>query len=86
MTPSVPLGHVSGTTSGTLVSFVRNPSTGKLTLEQTLKYEDSDLKGLNGANGIAESPDGRFLYVTGEHAGSVTVLKRVSAEGANRRK
>ncbi|MEO2014633.1 MAG: beta-propeller fold lactonase family protein [Fuerstiella sp.] len=72
--------YVSGTTSGTLVGFVRDSSTGRLTHEQTLKYDDSDLKGLNGANGIAESPDGRFLHVTGERAGSVTVLHRVSQE------
>ena len=78
--------YVSGTTSGTLVGFVRDSSTGKLTHEQTLKHNDSGFTGLNGANGIAESPDGRFLYVTGENAGSVTVLGRVSNDLADQQR
>lgn len=75
---------ISGTTSGTLVSFVRNPLTGKLTLEQTLSHNEPEMQGLDGANGIAESSDGRFLYVTGEKAGAVSVLKRVASPKENR--
>jgi len=75
---------VSGTTSGTLVSFVRNPQTGKLTLEQTLSHNEPEMQGLDGANGIAESSDGRFLYVTGEKAGAISVLKRVVSQKDNR--
>lgn len=72
--------YVSGTTSGTLLSFVRDQKTGKLTLEQTVSSADAKTSSLAGANGIDESPDGRFLYVTGERSNSINVFQRL-AEG-----
>lgn len=72
--------YVSGTTSGTLLSFVRDRKTGKLTLEQTVSSADEENSSLAGANGIGESPDGRFLYVTGENSNSINVFQRRSAD------
>ncbi len=71
--------YVSGTNNGSLLSFLRDKTTGELTLEQTLHHSADNHNGLNGANGIAESPDGRFLYVTGEHGNAINVLRRSGA-------
>lgn len=77
--------YVSGTTSGSLLSFVRNRKTGKLTLEQTVSSARAETPSLAGTNGIGESPDGRFLYVTGENSHSINVFERRPADAEQAR-
>ena len=64
---------VSGTGSGTFTSFLRNQKTGKLLLEHEITVDKFET--LAGANGIAESHDGKHIYVTGENAKAINVMR-----------
>ena len=57
----------AGTLSGTVVTFERDPATGKLTYLQTLD------KATGGAAGLGISPDGNVLYVAAENGGGIAI-------------
>jgi 6-phosphogluconolactonase (cycloisomerase 2 family) len=52
-----------GDGSGQVLRFDRNPTTGSLTLVQTVKEGEGGVGGLTAAAALALSPDGRHLYV-----------------------
>jgi 6-phosphogluconolactonase (cycloisomerase 2 family) len=63
--------HVSvaangGSLIGALVTFGRDSSTGAVTLEQVFTQGTGGVDGVERAWGIAASPDGEYVYVTGE--------------------
>jgi len=65
--------YVTGTVSGTLAGFGRDPKTGKLTFIETVPLgQEKEL----GPAGIAINKDGTFVYVAVESAGKVAIFKR----------
>jgi 6-phosphogluconolactonase (cycloisomerase 2 family) len=67
--------YASGTTSCSLACFRRDPATGKLTYTTTIRSEATGAGTTLGANGIACSKDGRFLYLGLEDGGAVSVFE-----------
>ena len=70
--------YASGTASGSLACFDRDPATGKLAYQATLKNEGTGASVEKGATGLGCSPDGKFLYVTIDDGRAVTVFARKS--------
>ena len=72
---------------GALIWFERDPTTGKLTQRGCLKKfawpgeHCVTTSLLDGATGVALSPDARYVYVTGMNAGSLSVYRRDVATG-----
>ena len=62
--------------------FTRNSSTGVLTYGGSIEDDDAGIDGLGGANSVAVSPDGSYVYVTGESDNSVSWFSRNSSTGA----
>ena len=61
-----PDGHnvyVASQTDDALAAFTRNPATGALSFVEAEKDGVGGVDGLNGAHGVAVSPDGRHVYV-----------------------
>ncbi len=72
--------YAAGETNGTLVTFSRDQTSGKLTpSDAQTKFSYA---GLNGAYGVALSPDGQFVYVTGKDGNAVVVFSRDPDSGA----
>jgi DNA-binding beta-propeller fold protein YncE len=79
--------YVAALFSNALTSFTRNTSTGALTQQlgtsacviYVLAVGCSLGRGMNGAEGVAVSPDGASLYVAAFTPGSVAVLNRNSS-------
>ena len=55
--------YVASQTDDALAVFTRNPSTGALSFVEAEKDGVGGVDGLNGAHGVAVSPDGRHVYV-----------------------
>ncbi len=55
--------YVASQTDDALAAFTRNPSTGALSFVEVEKDGVGGVDGLNGAHGVAVSPDGRHVYV-----------------------
>lgn len=76
--------YVAGQNEDAVAIFARAPS-GELTFLSALRdgavQAGGTVAGLGGASGIAVSPGGGHVYVTGEAAGSVVVLARDAASG-----
>ena len=68
--------YASGTMSGSVACFARDVETGRLTTIETIRMS-ADVP-LLGANCIACSPDGRFVYVTTEFIKGITVFRRLT--------
>jgi 6-phosphogluconolactonase (cycloisomerase 2 family) len=68
--------YAAGTTSCSLACFRRDPATGKLTYLTTVRNEATGDGVDLGANGIATSSDGRFLYLALENVGGISVFER----------
>ncbi len=64
--------YATGTRSGTVAGFARDPATGKLSFIETVSLGGNDL----GPAGIAISSDGGYLYVAVEGAGGIAVFRR----------
>jgi len=65
--------YVTGTISGTLAGFERDPKTGKLSFIETVPLgQEREL----GPAGIAINKDGTFVYVAVESVGKVAIFKR----------
>jgi 6-phosphogluconolactonase (cycloisomerase 2 family) len=75
--------YVASWYDNTITTFGREASTGKLRLLQILDYYDTSTDGLFGAEGVAISPDGQFVYVTsGDGGGLLGVFSRDATTGA----
>jgi len=69
--------YATGTRSCSLVSFKRDPVTGKLTHFATFQNEATGVGTGLGASGVEVSPDGRFLYLALEDGSAVSVFERI---------
>ena len=61
--------------------FNRNSGTGMLTQIQLLMDTAQAIDGLNGATGVAVSPDGKSVYVAGANDDAIAVFSRESVAG-----
>nr|MCU0493913.1 beta-propeller fold lactonase family protein [Chloroflexaceae bacterium] len=86
--------YVTGFNADSIAMYERNPNSGFLTLAENVTNGDtigclplvgSNLAGLDGAWGLALSPDGRHMYVSGINDDSVVVLNRNQESGSLRR-
>ena len=68
--------YVSGDSDDSLLTFKRNRDTGKLRYVNTKFDGQGGVDGLDGANGLAMSPDARNVYVTGAIDDSIVTFKR----------
>ncbi|MFN8491191.1 MAG: beta-propeller fold lactonase family protein [Caldilineaceae bacterium] len=67
--------YVTASTGNALVIYTRNPNTGQLVLKD--KYTDNVVvKGLNGAHGVAVSPDGKNIYVASVNEDGLVTFSR----------
>ena len=74
--------YVTGSLDNAVVVFDRDPSDGSLTFNQMRHEGDPGIDGLEGAFGVAVSPDGENVYVTGEIDDTLVVFARDKATGA----
>ena len=86
--------YVAGFNSNTVAVLKRNADTGALTSDGCLRNSGNagcdavagttkgQAPGLAGAQGIAVSPDGNYVYVTGRGSNAIAVLKRDPGTGA----
>ena len=73
--------YVTGFTSDAIAAFARNTTTGALTFIQVLKQSPGVIDGIRGASGVAVSPDGAFVYVSGQVDNAVVVFSRNLSSG-----
>ena len=74
--------YVAGATDDALAVFSRDAATGRLTFVEAQHDGAGGVNGLNGANAVAISPDGTYVYVTGSVDGALAVFQRDAATGA----
>ncbi|MBI4673789.1 MAG: beta-propeller fold lactonase family protein [Chloroflexi bacterium] len=76
--------YVTGRIDSAVTVFARNLDTGALTFVQTLKNRvgNAAFSNLDGARGLAISPDGQFVYVSADVINTLIVFKRDSTTGA----
>lgn len=74
--------YVASSVDDAVSVFARNPTSGDLTYVEVKRGEVAGILGLDGASGVAVSPDGANVYVTGLFSDSVTVFDRNAATGA----
>src|SRR5437764_6852796 len=74
--------YVAGATDDALAVFSRDAATGKLTFVEAQHDGAGGVNGLNGANAVATSPDGTYVYVTGSVDAALAVFQRDAATGA----
>jgi 6-phosphogluconolactonase (cycloisomerase 2 family) len=68
--------YASGTTSSALACFRRDATSGKLEHETTIRNEATGAETNLGANGLACSLDDRFVYLSLEDTGAISVFER----------
>ena len=73
--------YATGDSSDAVVTFKRNRDTGKLRYVNTKVDGQGGVEGLDGANGLAMSPDARNLYVTGAIDNSIVTFRRKPKTG-----
>jgi len=74
--------YVTGNTDNAVAAFSRNISTGALTFVEVEKDGVSGVDGIGGAQDVAISPDGVYVYVTGSNDDAVAVFSRNTSTGA----
>lgn len=73
--------YVAGNIDDKLAAFARNPATGALTIVDIHRDDIAGVDGLNGATGVAISPDGAHVYVTANVDDAVAVFSRNPTTG-----
>jgi cysteine-rich repeat protein len=73
--------YVAGNADDKLAAFARNPATGALTIVDIHRDDIAGVNGLNGATGVALSPDGAHVYVTANVDDAVAVFSRNASTG-----
>lgn len=74
--------YVTAALDDAVTVLARDPLTGALALVQEVLESDPLVDGLDGAIGVAVSPDGRHVYVTGEQDDAVVAFARDATTGA----
>src|SRR5881628_2053132 len=74
--------YAAGEVDDALAVFHRDSATGALTFVEMQKEAVGGVDGLTGADGIAISPDGAYVYVAGRNDDSLAVFSRDAATGA----
>jgi len=74
--------YVASSTDDSVSVFSRDSSTGALTFVEFERDELAGVDGLDGANSVDVSADGRHVYVTGLNDNSVAVFSRDASTGA----
>jgi 6-phosphogluconolactonase (cycloisomerase 2 family) len=74
--------YVTGQADDAVATFSRNPSTGALTFVEQERDGVGGVDGLDAARGVAASPDGAHVYVTGAEDDAVATFSRDPATGA----
>jgi uncharacterized repeat protein (TIGR01451 family) len=74
--------YATGALDEAVAVFARDEVTGALTFLEVELESDPTVDGLEGASGIAVSPDGRNVYATGESDGALVVFSRDAATGS----
>jgi cysteine-rich repeat protein len=74
--------YVTADGSWAVVVFARNLATGALTFVESKVHGVGGVDGIAGANGVAVSPDGAHVYVTGGASYAVAVFSRDQNTGA----
>jgi 6-phosphogluconolactonase len=72
--PKNSMFYVADEISSTLTVFDRNPSTGALTLVQSVSTLPEGFSGRNSVADIHTTPDGRFVYVTNRGHNSIAIF------------
>ncbi|MCV6637560.1 beta-propeller fold lactonase family protein [Candidatus Albibeggiatoa sp. nov. NOAA] len=73
--------YVTGRLDDALLTFTRNPATGRLALLD-VKRDNIDIDGLDGALSIAISPDSARVYVTALDDHAISVFDRNTLDGS----
>ena len=73
--------YVASKIGDSLAVFSRDPATGQLTFLQSKRDNVGGVNGLNGAEGVAVSPDGADVYVAGRNDNALAVFSRDPADG-----
>src|SRR5262249_15496893 len=77
--------YAAGSNDNAVVTFARDAGTGSLSPQNCINSSGSDgcgaATGLGGAHGVAVSPDGANVYVTGQGDAALVVFSRVRPEG-----
>ena len=68
--------YAAGSIADAVAVFRRNPSTGALTFLQALRDGQGGVDGLDGADAVTVSADGKSLYATGSVDDAVAVFRR----------
>src|SRR2546430_7689763 len=74
--------YVASKVADALAVFSRDAATGALTFVQAKKDNIGGVNGLNGAEGIAVSPDGAHVYVASHNDNALAVFSRNVETGA----
>jgi 6-phosphogluconolactonase (cycloisomerase 2 family) len=74
--------YATGEADNSVAVFTRNPVTGALIYEQVLVDGVGGVDGLEGAQQIAISPDGKHAYVTGAYDNALAVFSRSGVDGS----
>jgi 6-phosphogluconolactonase (cycloisomerase 2 family) len=74
--------YVSSYTDDAVAVFSRDTTTGALTFVEVQIDENGGVNGLNGAESVAVSPDGKHVYAAGQNDDAVAVFSRNSGTGA----
>jgi 6-phosphogluconolactonase (cycloisomerase 2 family) len=80
VTPDGTSLFASGTGSGSLACFDRDPASGKLVFRASYRSDATGAAVEKGATGLACSPDSKFLFVTIDDGNAVSVFQRKPAK------
>jgi 6-phosphogluconolactonase (cycloisomerase 2 family) len=73
--------YVTGRNTDSVLVFDRDPVDGSLTLVQTLTDGSGGVDGIDGAVGVAVSPDGAHVYVSGQEDDALAAFARDALTG-----
>src|SRR5207245_3652366 len=73
--------YAASSSNNAVAAFTRDPSTGMLTLVQTVQDNTAGVDGLAGATALAVSPDGAHVYVAGKLDDAIAVFSRDASTG-----
>jgi len=73
--------YAASGSNNAVAAFVRDPSTGMLTLVQTVQDNTGGVDGLAGATALAVSPEGAHVYVAGKLDDAIAVFSRDASTG-----